>query len=126
VKITRFEDIDAWKEARELVQRIYQVSENGGLAKDFGLRDQMRRAGVSVMANVAEGFDSQSDSEFIQFLIYARRSASEVQSHLYVALDQGYITQQGFDDLYDRAVAVKNLIGGFIRYLRGQGAAAKR
>ena len=95
MKITRFEDIDAWKEARELVQRIYQVSENGGLAKDFGLRDQMRRAGVSVMANVAEGFDSQSDSEFIQFLIYARRSESEVQSHLYVAIDQAISHSRG-------------------------------
>jgi len=119
MKITRFEDIDAWKEARELAQRIYHVSESGKLAKDLGLRDQMRRAAVSVMANIAEGFDSQSDGEFIQFLIYARRSASEVQLHLYVALDHHYITRQEFDSLYEMAIKAKNLIGGFIRYLRG-------
>lgn len=118
MKIQRFEDIDAWRAARELVQRVYLVSAEGELVKDYGLRDQIRRAAVSAMANIAEGFDSQSDGEFIHFLIYARRSASEVQSHLYVALDQRYVTQQDFDNLYDSAVKVKNLISGFIRYLR--------
>ncbi len=125
VKITRFEDIDAWRGARELVQRLYQVSEQGEFVKDFGLRDQIRRASVSVMANIAEGFDSHSDGEFIHFLIYARRSASEVQSHLYVALDQRYVTREEFDKLYDGAVQVKNLISGFIRYLRGDRASIK-
>lgn len=96
------------------------------MVKDFGLRDQMRRAAVSVMANIAEGFDGQSDAEFIQFLIYARRSASEVQSHLYVALDQRYLTGEEFDNLYDWAVQVKNLISGFIRYLRTDRSSTKR
>lgn len=77
------------------------------------------------MANTAEGFDSQSDSEFIKFLTYARRSASEVQSHLYVALDQHYITQEEFDNLYNRAIEVKNLVSGFIRYLREHRASTK-
>jgi four helix bundle protein len=78
------------------------------------------------MANIAEGFDGHSDGEFIQFLIYARRSASEVQSHLYVALDRGYVTRQEFDNVYDRAVQAKNLISGFVRYLRSDRAFTKR
>lgn len=126
MKIERFEDIEAWKAARELVHLVYQASAKGELARDFGLRDQMRRAAVSVMANIAEGFDGQSDGAFIQFLIYARRSASEVQSHLYVALDQGYVTRQEFDTVYERAVQAKNLISGFMRYLHSDRASTKR
>jgi len=85
--------------------------------RDYGLRDQTCRAAISVTANIAEGFDSQSDIEFVRFLNYARRSASEIQSHLYVALDQKYITQKQFDEIYQKAVETKNLISGFIRYL---------
>ncbi len=84
----KFEDIKAWQKARELVKDIYRLSNNKNLSKDFGLKDQLRRASVSIMANIVEGFDSHSDQEFIKFLIYSRRSATEVQSHLYVAYDQ--------------------------------------
>jgi len=97
---------------------VYKVTKEPLFSKDFGLRDQVQRAAVSVMANISEGFDSQSNKAFIQFLGYALRSATEVQSHLYVALDQGYITQDKFDDLYQQAVKGKNLIHGFMRYLR--------
>jgi len=117
--IERFEDIEAWKAARELTRAIYRVTAQTGFAKDFGLRDQIQRAAVSIMANIAEGFDSNSDDEFTRFLRYALRSATEVQSHLYVAVDQGYMSEGDFDSLYKQAAKVKSLIAGFIRYLRG-------
>lgn len=98
--ITRFEDIRAWQSARELTRVVYQFSGERGFNRDFALRDQMRRSAVSMMANVAEGFDSRSNGEFIQFLYYALRSASELQSHFYVAMDQGYISQIQFSTTY--------------------------
>lgn len=116
--IERFEEIEAWQAARELTQRIYAITKEGPFGKDYGLRDQIQRAATSVMANIAEGFDGGSNREFVKFLAYALRSATEVQSHLYVALDQGYINQQNFNSLYELSVKVKNLTSGFIRYLR--------
>lgn len=132
--IRSFEEIDAWKAARsprgvttefhtprgKLTKQVYDVTAQGPLAKDFGLRDQIRRASVSVMANIAEGFDSQTNREFVGFLGYALRSATEAESHLYVALDQAYISREQFEALYDRAERTKNLIRGFMRYLRQQ------
>ncbi len=116
--IERFEDIEAWKAARDLAARIYAAATKEPFNRDFGLRDQIQRAAVSVMANIAEGFDSQSNKAFIQFLGYALRSATELQSHLYVALDREYVSQDTFDDLYQGAVTVKSIIHGFMRYLR--------
>jgi four helix bundle protein len=116
--IDRFEDIDAWKEARRLTGEVYRSTGRRSFLEDPGLRDQLRRAAVSIMANIAEGFDGATDREFLQFLGYALRSASEVQSHLDVALDQHYIGPTQFDALYSLSVAVKSLIGGFIRYLK--------
>jgi len=118
--IERFEDIEAWKAARALTTAVYAAIRQTKLATDFGLRDQLQRAAVSIMANIAEGFDSRSDQEFIRFLSYAFRSASELQSHLYIALDQGYVSQEQFDQLYSEAVGVKKLLNGFIRYLQSK------
>lgn len=117
MKIERFEEIEAWKVARELTKETYALTQNQPFTNDFGLKDQIQRASVSVMSNIAEGFDGRSKMEFVRFLGYAFRSATEVQSHLYVALDQSYITQERFQELYDQAVSVKKLINGFIRYL---------
>ena len=117
MSIERFEDIRAWQHARKLVNAIYQASNKNSFSKDYRFRDQIRSAAVSIMANIAEGFDSSSDKEFLRFLSFARRSATEVQSHLYVALDQRYITQDQFDELFQMTVAAKNLISGFMRYL---------
>ena len=111
--IERFENIRAWQAARELTQLIYRISASGDLAKDFGLRDQLRRAAVSTMANIAEGFDCDSKLEFARFLGIARRSAVEVQSLLYVAIDAGYVNQNVFDNAYKQAGKTKALIGGF-------------
>jgi four helix bundle protein len=118
--IERFEDIDAWREARKLTQAVYRATEQPGFRKDTGLREQLQRASVSTMANIAEGFDGATDREFLQFLSYALRSATEVQSHLYVALDQQYIEVAAFDAVYSLSVTVKNLICGFIRYLKAE------
>ena len=116
--IERFEDILAWQSARKLTQMVYAVSTRGAFARDYRLRDQIQGSAISVMSNIAEGFDSSSSGEFIRFLGYARRSATELQSQLYIALDQGYISRQEFQCIYAQAVKTKSLIGGLIRYLR--------
>ncbi len=117
-RIERFEEIEAWKQARKLTKAVYRVTRSGSFHEDLGLRDQLQRAAVSTMANIAEGFDGGSNREFIKFLGYAFRSATEVQSHLYVGLDQAYITQRDFDSIYELTVQVKSLVRGFTRYLR--------
>ena len=115
--IERFEDIKAWQAARELVSAVYLVSGKGKFEKDFGLRDQIQRASVSVMANIAEGFERGSDKEFHRFLYIAKGSAGEVRSHLFVALDLGYVTSDEFDNLRAKAEDVAKTISGFITYL---------
>ena len=115
--IRRFEEIEGWQLARELTKRVYAVAMRGAFANDFGLRDQITRASGSTMHNIAEGFDGGSNAEFIKFLRYSQRSCSEVQSQLYVALDQGYISQDEFDSIYAQAANTHAKVGGFIRYL---------
>src|SRR3990172_6629504 len=117
-KIERFEDIVAWQKAREMVKEVYRVSSDGRFTKDYGLRDQLRRAAVSVMLNIAEGFARKTSREFVQFLVVAHGSVAEVQSALYVALDQSYISQAQFESLYKRADEASKLIMGFSNYLR--------
>jgi len=117
-KIERFEDLISWQKARELNRLIYKASNNGAFAKDFGLRDQLRRASVSVMSNIAEGFERGGDKEFIQFLSTAKGSSGEVRAQLYAALDQAYLTSAEFKELSERSVEVSRLISGFMTYLR--------
>src|SRR5919199_26424 len=97
----RFEDIQAWRKAREVTRAIYAVTAEGSFAKDYGLRDQIRRASVSIMANIAEGLGRRSDKEFANFLNMAHGSVAETQSHLYIALDLNYIGQSSFTELYN-------------------------
>jgi four helix bundle protein len=111
--IKRFEDIQAWQEARALVKMIYVLTNKEQFAKDYGMKDQIRRAAVSTMSNIAEGFDCESKLEFARFLGIARRSAVEVQSLLYAALDVNYINQNEFAAHYEQARKAKALIGGF-------------
>jgi four helix bundle protein len=110
--ITRFEDLIAWQEARKLVKLVYKMTSTGSLAKDFGMRDQIQRAGVSATTNIAEGFDCESTAEFARFLGFARRSAVEVQSLLYAALDVEHIKEETFKTHYEQAKKTKALIGG--------------
>jgi four helix bundle protein len=116
--IERYEDIQGWQKARELTNFIYAVAKQRAFARDFGLRDQIRKAAVSVMSNIAEGFERGGRAEFIQFLSIAKSSVGEVQSQLYIALDQEYITPDQFDKGYKLCDETMRLIGGFITYLR--------
>jgi four helix bundle protein len=116
--IERFEDIEAWKRARELTKMIYDVSNLGKFAKDFSLKDQMRRASVSTMSNIAEGFERSGDQEFIQHLAIAKGSCGEARSQLYVALDQGNINEEQFQTVYQKAETTNRLIAGFMTYLQ--------
>jgi four helix bundle protein len=118
--IERFEDIQGWQEARKLTKEIYNLTKRYPFKKDQGLCGQIQKASVSTMANIAEGFDRQSKKEFSKFLNYASASASEVQNHLYVALDQNYILEEEFLNSYNQAKKSKRLINGFISYLKGK------
>jgi four helix bundle protein len=111
--IKQFEDIHAWQEARILTKKVYAAAAAGDFARDFSLRNQIQRAALSSMNNIAEGFDCDSKRDFARFLGYARRSAVEVQSMLYAAVDLCYITSQTFDALYEQARLTKALIGAF-------------
>ena len=114
----KFEDIEAWQKARELTRCIYQVSKEGVFSNDFGLRDQIRRASTSVMSNIAEGFERSGTGEFVQFLAIAKGSVGEVKSQLYVAVDQGYLSNKTFDQLFMLAAEISKMIGGLIKYMR--------
>ena len=111
-KITTFEDLIAWQKARELTREIYTVTKSGEFKKDFGLRDQIQRACVSIMSNIAEGFDRASRAEFHQFLVIAKGSCAEVKSQLYVAFDVGYISNKRFNKLKELTDEVLQIIGG--------------
>jgi len=115
--ITRFEEIEAWKTARQLTNMVYALSNKEGFNRDFGLRDQIRRASVSVMSNVAEGFESRTDVQFINFLGIARASAGEVRAQLYIALDQKYISDDQFKEAYTLAEKCARQVAKFIAYL---------
>ena len=117
-RIERFEDIKAWQNARKLNKEIYAVTSQGDFAKDFALKDQLRRASISIMLNIAEGFARHTHKEFIQFLYVAHGSAAEVQAALYIALDQNYINQSKFKELYQDTEQISKMIAGFIKYLR--------
>jgi len=113
-----FEDIQAWQKARLVTRMIYEVTAEGNFARDYGLRDQVRRASVSVMANIAEGFGRRSDKEFANFLNMAHGSVSEVQSHLYVALDLNYIDQTSFTKLNNLLDEVSRMTLVLAQHLR--------
>ncbi|MBI3978120.1 MAG: four helix bundle protein [Chloroflexi bacterium] len=111
-RIERFEDFVAWQNARRLTATIYRVTSAGKFATDFGLRDQMRRSAVSIMSNIAEGFERGRAAEFQQFLSIAKASCAELRSQLYVALDAGYVSAEAFDELRAQAEEVGRIVGG--------------
>ena len=115
MKIERFEDIEAWKESRLLVQEVYELFKD---CRDFGFRDQFQRAAISVMSNIAEGFDRGSNKEFIQFLNFSRGSLAEVKSLSYSALDIGFVDEYQFKSLLEKCNKIKRIISGFIKYLK--------
>jgi four helix bundle protein len=117
-RIKEYEEMEAWKESRVLANRIYDATNASLLAKDFGLRDQMRRAAISILSNIAEGFEGGGDKEFFQFLAQAKGSAGELRSQLYLALDRGYLLQLEFDELCRQVRKVSRMISGLMGYLR--------
>lgn len=116
--IKKVEDIEAWQEARLLATEVYSLSSSGAWAKDFGLRDQIRRAAVSIACNIAEGFARETNVEFNRFLAIARGSATEVKTQMYIALDLGYVDQESFDLMYARIDRICRMITGFMQYLK--------
>ncbi len=116
--IKRFEDIEAWQLGRELKRALYTISKRGEFGRDFPFRDQVRRAAMSVTANIAEGFERDGNREFAQFLSNSKRSCGEIQDHLYTALDERYLPEAEFKQLYEQAGLVARKIGAFMSYLR--------
>jgi four helix bundle protein len=116
--LKHFEDLEIWKEARRLTRQVYQLTHDAALSKDFGLRDQIQRAAVSIMSNIAGGFERGGNQEFIQFLYVAKGSCGEVRSQLYVALDQGYVAQKESDELIKCFKRLAVMISNLIDYLK--------
>jgi four helix bundle protein len=114
----KIEEIDVWKKSRELTKEIYSISKNHEFVRDFGLRDQIRRASVSIMSNIAEGFERSGRKEFIQFLSISKGSSGEVRSQLYVALDQNYISNEVFNNLIVIIDDIGKMLNGLINYLK--------
>jgi four helix bundle protein len=117
-QIRKFEEIQSWQKARGLSQAIYNITKNSELSKDFALRDQLRRSGISVMSNITEGFARRTNKEFINFLGLAHGSVAELQSQLYIALDQQYISKEQFHAIYCLAEETSKLIQGLAKYLK--------
>jgi len=120
-KIERFEDLEVWQLAREMVKQVYCLTSNIAAAKDFGLSGQLQRSAVSVMANIAEGFERKTSKEFLQLLSIAKGSCGEVRSHLYVAMDVGYINEDEFTSTSMLAEKISKSIAGFSKYLKSRG-----
>jgi len=125
-RFTCFEEIQVWQKARVLANELYGITGSGAFAKDFGLRDQLRRAGVSTMANIAEGYERGGNKEFLQFLSVAKASAGEVRSHLYVALDLRFIDEKEFERLAGMSREVSKMLSGLMSYLRRTGMKGRK
>jgi four helix bundle protein len=115
--IKRFEDLEVWKDSRAFVNLIYGLTEND-FRKDFGFMDQIRRASISVMNNIAEGFERNNTKEFIKFLTYSKASMAEVRSMLYLALDLKYISNEQFDIIYNLSISIIKRISSLMKYLK--------
>ncbi len=118
MKAATFEDLNVWKDSREFVKTIYELTASKNFSKDYGLKDQIQRAAVSIMNNIAEGFERNSNREFIKFLKYSKGSAGEVRSMFYIALDLNYISHESFNENYEKAINIITQISNFIKYLR--------
>jgi four helix bundle protein len=122
----KFEDIGAWQRSRELTNEIYKLTSKGEFARDFGLKNQIRRASVSIMSNIAEGLERSGTGEFTHFLATAKGSAGEVRSQLYVALDQGYIGSTIFAPLNTSVTEISKMLSGLMSYLKTSGLKGTR
>lgn len=114
----RFEDIEAWQKARELVNLLYNITNTGKFKSDYSLKDQINRASLSIMLNIAEGFGRRSNKEFINFLVMSHGSTSEIQSAMYAAIDRKHIDSETFNNIYSKCTEISKMIMGLIKYLR--------
>ena len=121
MKVQNFEDLEVWKLSRELTNHIYSITKNGSFSKDFGLADQIRRASISVMSNIAEGFERGGNKELIQMLYIAKGSCGEVRCQLYIACDQHYINKQKHTDLHGLSKTISVKLRNFISALKNSG-----
>jgi four helix bundle protein len=117
-KFSKFEEIQAWQKANVATLQVYRLTSNSNFSKDFGLKDQIRRASVSIMANIAEGHGRRTNAEFANFLNLARGSTAEVQSHLHIALGLDYVSQTDFDELYQQLTEISRMTLALAQYLR--------
>ncbi|MBN1385236.1 MAG: four helix bundle protein [Elusimicrobia bacterium] len=118
MKVERFEELQVWIDSRKLVAEVYRLTLNDRFKKDFGLKEQIQRSAVSVISNIAEGFERHNNKEFIRFLIYAKSSAGELRAQLYVAVDIGYISRNEFEKVFKNTVKISQQLANFIKYLR--------
>ncbi len=118
MKVTKFEELTVWQEVRIFVKSIYEKTREINFIKDYGLKDQIQRASVSIIANIAECFERSNNKEFIHFLCFSKASAGEVRSLLYVALDLGYINELEFQKMYQHAISISGQLSNFIKYLK--------
>ena len=115
--IERFEDVKGWEKGRELCKLVYEATNKAPFSRDYALRDQIRRAAVSIISNIAEGFEGQNDRTFIRHLYIAKGSSGEVRAQAYIAMDQAYITPEVFNEIYALSSETSRLISGLITYL---------
>jgi four helix bundle protein len=118
MKIQRFEDFKIWQDSRSFVKSIYNLTSHSAFSKDFGLKDQLQRAAVSILLNISEGFERDNNKEFIRFLTFSKGSAGEVRALLYISLDLNYINQKEFDDNFQISISLITQLSNFINYLR--------
>jgi len=116
--IKRFEEINAWKKARDLVKAVYEATSESAFSKDYALKDQIRRSAISTVSNIAEGFERDGNKEFVNYLSVAKSSSGEVRTQLYIARDLGYLSNDKFDDLMNLSEETSRLISGFMKYLK--------
>jgi four helix bundle protein len=121
MQVKNFEDLEIWKDARLLTRAIYQLTKDSKFSRDYALRDQIQRASISIMSNIAEGFERGGNQEFVQFLYVAKASCGEVRSQLYVALDQFYVAQKDCDDMTKSFRRLSIMISNLIDYLKHSG-----
>lgn len=114
----QFEDLEVWQRSRHFSALIYKITDEGSFKKDFGLKDQLRRASVSVTSNIAEGFERNGNKEFVQFLSYAKGSSGEIRAQLYIAKDLEYVTADRFAELSSKITEISKMISGLMNYLK--------
>lgn len=125
-KIEKFEEIEAWKASRDVAKLIYSMTKSEPFSKDFALVNQIRRASVSVLSNIAEGFERDGNKEFLHFLAIAKGSCGEVRSQMYVAFDQDYIDESAFRQAMEKLVETSRRISGLMRYLQQSALRGRR